>query len=108
MKLLPDHFGTIYVEMAKMVNLSGLDHLGPFWAHMDHFGTFQTKMIILPQMDWRRCFRANKTKWPRQVRELILDSDSEILDFGLSTRKKMAIYCPQGSGTLRQQLLMMH
>ena len=24
------------------------------------------------------------------------------------TRKKMAIYCPQGSGTLRQQLLMMH
>ena len=23
----------------------------------------------------------NKTKWPRQVRELILDSDSEILDF---------------------------
>ena len=23
----------------------------------------------------------NKTKWPRQVRELILDSDSDILDF---------------------------
>ena len=23
----------------------------------------------------------NKTKWPRQVRELILDSDAEILDF---------------------------
>ena len=28
------------------------------------------------------------------------------LDFRLS--EKMAIYCPQGSGTLRQQLLMMH
>ena len=28
-----------------------------------------------------------KTQWPRQVRELILDSDSEI--FGLSTRKTM-------------------
>ena len=24
------------------------------------------------------------------------------------TKSKMAIYCPQGSGTLRQQLLMMH
>ena len=23
----------------------------------------------------------NKTKWPRQVRELVLDSDSDILDF---------------------------
>ena len=26
----------------------------------------------------------------------------------ISTMIKMAIYCPQGSGTLRQQLLMMH
>ena len=25
-----------------------------------------------------------------------------------TTNIKMAIYCPQGSGTLRQQLLMMH
>ena len=33
----------------------------------------------------------NKTKWPRQVRELILDSDSEILDF-CSFDKKKRIY----------------
>ena len=26
----------------------------------------------------------------------------------IGSKKKMAIYCPQGSGTLRQQLLMMH
>ena len=30
----------------------------------------------------------NKTKWPRQVRELILDSDSEILDFWSFDKKK--------------------
>ena len=35
----------------KMVKLSVFDHLGPFWAHMDPFGPFQTKMIFLPQMD---------------------------------------------------------
>ena len=35
----------------KMVNLSVFDHLGPFWAHLDPFGPFQTKMIFLPQMD---------------------------------------------------------
>ena len=35
----------------KMVNLSVFDHLGPFWAHMDPFGPFQTKMNCLPLMD---------------------------------------------------------
>ena len=35
----------------KMVNLSLFEHLGPFWAHLDPFGPFQTKMIFLPQMD---------------------------------------------------------
>ena len=33
---------------------------------------------------WEHSFgrkKSNKTKWPRQVRELILDSDSEIIDF---------------------------
>merc|ERR1711894_826855 len=35
----------------KMVNLSVFDHLGPFWAHLDPFGPFQTKMNFLPQMD---------------------------------------------------------
>ena len=35
--------------------------------------------------------RKNKTKYQRKKK-----------------KKKMAIYCPQGSGTLRQQLLIMH
>ena len=35
----------------KMVNLSVFDHLGPFWAHRDLFGPFQTKMNCLPLMD---------------------------------------------------------
>ena len=35
---------------SKMVNLSVFDHLGPFWAHLDPFGPFQTKMNFLPQM----------------------------------------------------------
>ena len=35
----------------KMVNLSVFDHLGPFWAHLDPFGPFQTKMKFLPQID---------------------------------------------------------
>ena len=34
-----------------MVNLSVFDHLGPFWAHRDLFGSFQTKMNCLPLMD---------------------------------------------------------
>ena len=35
---------------SKMANLSVFDHLGPFWAHLDPFGPFQTKMNFLPQM----------------------------------------------------------
>ena len=35
----------------KMVNLSVLTIWDPFWAHLDPFGPFQTKMIFLPQMD---------------------------------------------------------
>ena len=31
----------------KMVNLSLFDHLGPFWAHLDPFGPFQTRIDIL-------------------------------------------------------------
>ena len=34
----------------------------------------------------------NKTKWPRQVRELILESDSEILDFLSFDEKTMGKY----------------
>ena len=32
---------------SKMVNLSVFDHLGPFWAHLDPFGPFQTKIDFL-------------------------------------------------------------
>ena len=35
----------------KMAKLGVFDHLGPFWAHLDPFGPFQTKIIFLPQMD---------------------------------------------------------
>ena len=28
------------IKGTKMVNLSVLEHLGPFWAHLDHFGPF--------------------------------------------------------------------
>merc|ERR1711994_973615 len=35
----------------KMVNLSLFEHLGLFWAHLDPFGPFHSKMIFLPQMD---------------------------------------------------------
>ena len=31
----------------KMVNLSVFDHMEPFWAHLDHFGQFQTRIDIL-------------------------------------------------------------
>ena len=33
---------------SKMVNLDVFDNLGPFWAHMDTFGPFQTKINLLP------------------------------------------------------------
>ena len=35
----------------KMVNLSVLIIWDPFWAHLDPYGPFQTKMIFLPLMD---------------------------------------------------------
>ena len=36
----------------------------------------------------------NKTKWPRQVRELILDSDSEILEFwSFNEKNNGEIFC---------------
>ena len=35
----------------KMINQSVFDHLGPFWAHLDTFGPFQTKINFLSQMD---------------------------------------------------------
>ena len=30
----------------KMVNLSVFDHLGPFWAHLDTCGPFQTNIYL--------------------------------------------------------------
>ena len=38
-------------KWTKMVNLSVFDHLGPFWAHLDPIDQFQTKMIVLSQID---------------------------------------------------------
>ena len=31
----------------KMVNLNLFVHLGPFWAHLDPFGPFQSRIDIL-------------------------------------------------------------
>ena len=36
------------------------------------------------------------------------DSQAYLILVYSTLKSKMAIYCPQGSGTLRQQLLMMH
>ena len=36
---------------SKMVNLDVFDHSGPFWAHLDTFGPFQTKINLLPHKD---------------------------------------------------------
>ena len=38
-----------------MVNLDVFDHLGQFWAHMDTFGPFQTKINLLPHKDKVEC-----------------------------------------------------
>ena len=38
----------------------------------------------------------------------VLASGDQMVAFRPTWEEKMAIYCPQGSGTLRQQLLMMH
>ena len=34
-----------------MVNLDVFDNFGPFWAHLDTFGPFQTKINLLPHKD---------------------------------------------------------
>ena len=36
---------------SEMVNLDVFDNFGPFWAHMDTFGPFQTKSNLLPHKD---------------------------------------------------------
>ena len=38
-------------KWTKMANLSVFDHLWPFRAHLDPFGSVHTKMNFLPQMD---------------------------------------------------------
>ena len=75
---------------SKMVNLSVFDHLGPFWAHLDPFGPFQTKMNFLPQMGVAEVLRSKKSifvwngpkgsrwaqkgpKWSKTLRLTILD-----------------------------------
>ena len=46
----------------------------------------------------------------RETRQLDLGSEirSGIWDLGSDLGEIMALYCPKGSGTLRQQLVMMH
>ena len=36
---------------SKMANLDVFDNLGPFWALLDTFGPFQTKINLLPHED---------------------------------------------------------
>ena len=36
---------------SKMVNIDAFDNLGPFWAHLDTFGPFQTKINLLHHND---------------------------------------------------------
>ena len=36
---------------SEMVNLDVFDNLLPFWAHLDTFGPFQTKINLLPHKD---------------------------------------------------------
>ena len=46
-----------WFKMVEMVNLYVFDHLGPFWAHMNTFGPFQTKIKLLPHKDKVRFYR---------------------------------------------------
>ena len=36
-------------KRSQMVNITFFDHLGHFWAHLDLFGLFQTKLDFLLQ-----------------------------------------------------------
>ena len=45
------HFSKVVQKGKKWSTLLFLDHLGPFLAHLNPFGPFQTKMIFLPQKD---------------------------------------------------------
>ena len=36
---------------SKLVNLDVFGNLGHFWAHLDTFGPFQTKINLLPHQD---------------------------------------------------------
>ena len=38
-------------KVSKNVSLDVFDSLGPFWAHVDTFVPFQTKINLLPQKD---------------------------------------------------------
>ena len=64
-----------WFKMVEMVNLYVFDHLGPFWAHMNTFGPFQTTIKLLPHKDkvrfYRGAFEPKKSffclKWSKRV-----------------------------------------
>ena len=58
----------------KMVNLSVFDHLGPFWAPLDPFGPFQTKIDFLLRSTSDKPYFVHLgqkihfcLKWPKRV-----------------------------------------
>merc|ERR1711978_79756 len=66
-------------------------------------------MILIMRAVWGTC-HLNGLAWECDLKKwvLVLTSSWSGWLLELLTELKMAIYCPQGSGTLRQQLLMMH
>ena len=56
--------------------------------HIEIFANLQPEEIHFDSVS------TNKTEWPRQVREVISDSDSEILDFwSLDEKNNWEIFC---------------
>ena len=63
--------------------------------------------------EWRRrALNVNRQQvlppFDNQVMEQVVQDNAAEGGYQVGLIIKIAIYCPQGSGTLRQQLLMMH
>ena len=78
----------------------------------EHCSCTQTKSCI--KGAYLKCLIVTNLAWrnsaPLSVQRLILNLQlwSQVEDGIALTFLKMALYCSQGSGTLRKQLLMMH